>query len=286
MKISVFGLFRDSENTLNECLERLDNLQRISNYDFEFFFYENDSHDNTRGILSEWSKGRKAKLYYEDIGTQKYGSVTSNDRIVLLSYYRNKLKRLAGKLDSKFSLLLDTDIVFSNKDVEALIDSLDDQTVAMATANTRQIEIPDVLFNATTDSYYDVFACRDYYFNSCYYFSDCPLILDLDRNRWNENLPVKVSSAFGGLAVAKTKAYNNSQWSTCGSSEHVNFCKEISKFGDISIVPYCKPRAIIDMSTVNPEVVEMCRLRQIKHMKYVQSLFQSSITDRIVFKNV
>lgn len=279
MKISVFGLFRDSESTIHESLKRLDDLHEIDDCDFEFFFYENDSVDNTRSILNEWVKERDAIFFYEDINAPKYGSVTNEERLMLLSYYRNKLKSMAGNLTSDFSLLLDTDIVFSNKHVSILLDELRwNPNRVMVTANTRQVEIPDVLFGETSDSYYDVFACRDYYNNDCFYFANCPLILEDDRNKWNNNIPVTVSSAFGGLAVVSNLAFNYSKWSTNGHSEHVNFCKEVSRFGEICIVPSCTPRAVIDINTVSKEIISRAQVIQKKRLAYCNSLFKNSVS--------
>lgn len=279
MKISVFGLFRDSEDTIQESLKRLDDLNEIEGCEFEFFFYENDSLDNTRSILNEWVKDRNAMFFYEDIGTPKYGSVTNEERLVLLSYYRNKLKRMAGNVSTDFSLLLDTDIVFNNQHVIALLDEIRwNPNLAMVTANTRQIEIPDVLFGETSDSYYDVFACRDFYNNSCFYFANCPLILQDDREKWNNNIPVSVSSAFGGLAVVSNLAFTYSKWSTNGHSEHVNFCKEVSRFGEIWIVPSCKPRAIIDINTVSNSMISRAQTIQKERLETYNKLFKTSVS--------
>jgi hypothetical protein len=277
MKVSVFGLFRDSETILKDSLKRLDDLNQVNDVDVEFFFYENDSKDNTREILNEWTNDRNAKLFYEDLGSPRFGSVTNNERIVLLSYYRNKLKSLAGSLDSDYVLLVDTDTLFDNDHFIMLLEEMKwNKQFAMVTANTRQLEIADVLYNETSDSYYDVFACKDIYGNDCLYFSNCPLILENDRRNWNQGIPVEVSSAFGGFAVVSTMAFNYSKWSTTGKSEHVNFCKEISRFGQIVIVPKCTPTAVIDMSVVNMDIVNNSGRNQIKYIKHIQGIYDLS----------
>ena len=51
MKISVFSLFRDSEKIIYESLSRFSDILEIPGLDVEFFFYENDSKDNTRTII-------------------------------------------------------------------------------------------------------------------------------------------------------------------------------------------------------------------------------------------
>ena len=42
-RISVFSLFRDSEDYIDKTLSSLDLMEDITNAEFEYFFYENDS---------------------------------------------------------------------------------------------------------------------------------------------------------------------------------------------------------------------------------------------------
>lgn len=258
MKISVFSLFRDSEPHLHDSLTRFHDMLSLQSVDIDFYFYENDSKDNTREIIYEWTQEHPVDFYHEDLNLPKFGSVTTLDRLILLSYYRNRLKRLVGKVDSDYCLLVDSDIVYDNSNIEMLINESNfgneehDQW-AMITPNIRQSEIPDLVFGLTDDSFYDVFATRDRYFNDCMYFSDCPLMLESDRNRWSDGKPVEVASAFGGLALVNSNAYNHSEWSTIRHSEHVNFCRDISRFGPICIVPNCRTHAIVDKSMINYE---------------------------------
>ena len=45
-KISVYALWRDSESHIHRTLNQLEDLEKLG-FDFEYFFYENDSKDNT-----------------------------------------------------------------------------------------------------------------------------------------------------------------------------------------------------------------------------------------------
>ena len=40
MKITILSLFRDSEKTIKNCLKQLDELEKNTNADFEYFFYD------------------------------------------------------------------------------------------------------------------------------------------------------------------------------------------------------------------------------------------------------
>ena len=53
MKITIISIFRDSEATIQNCLKQLDELEKNTDAPFEYFFYENDSKDKTKKILSE-----------------------------------------------------------------------------------------------------------------------------------------------------------------------------------------------------------------------------------------
>jgi len=277
MKISVFGLFRDSEKTINESLSTLEELSNNKSINTEFFFYENDSLDRTREIVSEWMKGKDGKFFYENIGSKKFGSVMDINRLVLMAYYRNKLKKSVGPVNSHYVLLIDTDIVYKVEHVEILIDYLESNSKAvMATANTRQREIPDVLYNQTSDSFYDVAACRDRFFNRTLFFSNCPLIMQDDRDDWLSGIPVKVTSAFSGLSLARSNAFNLCKWSTTDNSEHVNFCTEMLSHGDIYIIPNCRPFSPIDINMVNMDQMKAVGEKQRSIIQYYNSAYNIS----------
>lgn len=284
MKISVFSLFRNSEATIHDSLNRFLSLLDMSDIEFEFFFYENDSTDNTRHILIDWCKDTESKLLHEDLGTPSFGSVANLDRLVLLSYYRNKLKRFSGDLDSDYCLLVDSDIIYDNENIRMLLDEIGNGW-SMVTPNVRQHEIPDLMFHKTQDSFYDVFATRDNYFNQCLFFTDCPFILEKDRQLWDENKPIEVGSAFGGVALVDTKAYTHSWWSTNQHSEHVNFCRDMRKFGPICIIPNCKTRSVIDPSVINLDSFKNTAERQKQILHQTNKIYNISISEEIQINN-
>ena len=59
MRISIFSLFRDSEDYIYDCFDRFEKMESCTNASFEYYFYENDSKDNTASILQEWIKNKK-----------------------------------------------------------------------------------------------------------------------------------------------------------------------------------------------------------------------------------
>ena len=62
MKITVFSLWRDSESYIDKALSQAKALE-ANNKDvkFEYYFYENDSKDDTKAILEDFLKDRQGK---------------------------------------------------------------------------------------------------------------------------------------------------------------------------------------------------------------------------------
>jgi len=65
-KVSVFSLWRDSESYIQRTLKQLESLEQNNpEILFSYFFYENDSVDNTVSILQDWLKLRSGKFLSE-----------------------------------------------------------------------------------------------------------------------------------------------------------------------------------------------------------------------------
>jgi hypothetical protein len=286
MKISVVGLFRDSEKHIHRTLSLLSELDSLG--DFDFYFYENDSIDNTKNILEKWLVDRKGKLLSENINSPRFGSVPNVERLVLLSYYRNKSKELIVKnSQSEYTLLIDTDIVFTTEDFLILLNFMQkERNAAMVVSNTRQYQIEDLMNHETQDSFYDVFAFRDKLNNNGLYFTDCPFILNEDRTRWSSDQAVHIKSGFSGFALLRTDIIKNTDcfWSTCGNSEHVNFCYSVSKYGDIFMLPYCKPTTEINLSSISINACKQIAEKQKDLINNVNYIYNISTSNSIQIK--
>lgn len=269
------SLFRDSDSYLNTTLKAFDSLTQMAQFDFEFLFYENDSVDKTLFNLNQWMENKNGQIYSEKLGFPKFGSVPDLQRLVYLSYYRNRLLASSGDFNSEYTLLIDSDIEFEVNDLRKLYNAFDNDFV-MLTANTREPRMSDMMFGKTRDCYYDVFALRDKYFNNGLYFTDCPLPLQEDRDAWEKGDVVEVGSAFGGFCLIKTDVLKQCKWSTCAHSEHVNFCSEVRRYGKIGIVPNCKPKAYADLSKVNLQVCQQIAQQQIPFVQQVNNVFNTS----------
>jgi hypothetical protein len=282
MKISVIGLWRNSLSHIHNTLTTLNNLCELGSFDF--YFYENDSTDQTKDILDDWIKIKSGFLLTENIGSPQFGSVPNIERLVLLSYYRNKAKQLIKNSNSKYTLLIDTDIIFNNKNLLDLYNFMEaNDNCCMSVANTRQYQIEDLMESKTTDSFYDVFALRDSLNNNGLYFTDCPLILSSDRELWKKNLAIKIMSGFGGFSLIRTEILRQEEviWSTCGHSEHVNFCYTLAKYGDIYLLPYCKPKTEIVLSSINMDACKQIAQKQKQYLESINYLHDLSISKNI-----
>ena len=171
--IAVYSLWRDSEPHLSKTLSQLEDLEDL-NYDFEYYFYENDSKDSTVALLESWLEGRSHKFLHEDLDAESFGSVQNIERMQMLCSFRNKCKDLLKNSSSKYTLMIDSDINFDKNNLEShlnLIDSLED--AVLVTPNIRQ-NIPDYTFEVTSDSYYDVYPLLDRSNNRGLYWTNCP----------------------------------------------------------------------------------------------------------------
>ena len=141
-KVSVYCIWRNNIETIHNTLNQLDQLSELD-YEFEYFFYENDSNDGTAEILSQWINNKEGKLLSETLEVPHFGSNTSIHRMNLLSECRNKCKDLNPNISSDYTLLIDSDIIFNKNNFTQQMRTLNtEEEVKMVTPNVRQ-NIPD-----------------------------------------------------------------------------------------------------------------------------------------------
>lgn len=266
--IAVYSLWRDSENHIKRTLSQLEDLESLD-YDFEYYFYENDSKDNTVSILEDWIKYRKGVFLHENLDAKKFGSVIDAARMYLLSDCRNKCKKLGDHSKSKYSLLIDSDIVFSKDNLELHIQDIESLANAvMVTPNVRQ-NIPDLIYGQSKDSYYDILPLWDRFKSDSLAWSDCPFRNGIDKMNWGLGKPVKCLSAFGGFALIKSDIFNKVKWSTSGDSEHVNFCLDVSSLGDIYICPRNKVKTHVNITDKDIELFSRICINRLNSPRFI-----------------
>ena len=253
MKLTIISLFRDSEKFLSSLFTKLETIEKTN--EVEYFFYENDSKDKTRQLIQEWMKDREGQFIYEDINTPSFGHVTDKARMDLMVYYRNKVLNTAKPLVSDYTLLIDSDVDFSSHIVKDYLPFFNND-IAMCTPNIKQ-NINCVMGEPKELSYYDSFALKDIKNNKGMLLSSNPFWEKEDRSLWKNKKPVKVNSAFGGVAMIKSDVLNEVEWATQGGCEHWMFCENVRKHGDIIVIPTIEVYTEVTPWTPDPRLMEM-----------------------------
>jgi hypothetical protein len=246
-KISIFSLFRDSESYIHDCLSALDDVESATNADFEYFFYENDSKDNTASILENWIKNKEGKLKSEDVNEQSYGSTLEPNRMIKMARIRNKMAELGKPVNSDYTVVIDSDLIFSKNIINDFL-KYKDLDFSMLTPNVRQT-VPCKMGSESKTSYYDSLSLFDTENNSCMTWSDNPFYEDCDRVKFESGEPIHVNRAFGGFVFIKSDFFNQVKWESIGNLEHWALCDQLNKYGKIYFLPKIKPLVKIKQQT-------------------------------------
>lgn len=260
LKVSVSLIVKDNERWMKYITKYMERMERKYDkiIDFEYYIYENNSVDGTKGIISDFMRIRRGKYVCEDIKkhiTFKKG--IDKNRGLWMIYIRNKNKSNHGKLSSDYMWLIDSDVYF--KDENILMEML------------RTFESYDNIAQLSTYCYYKN---KDYLYGEGHYYDSLALV-DLNDISYKENintclfdrckgcinyrkihlgeelskkielLPstgiIKVRSAFGSMCMIPTKYYNECEYDekeyfkydhVC---EHYMFNMQLTKYGDIVI---------------------------------------------------
>jgi hypothetical protein len=244
VKISVFSLFRDSEPYLSRFFKQINEVEKNTNADFEYFFYENDSKDRTAQRLSKWCKPRGAKMLSETANEQSYGSTLEPDRMIKMARIRNKMASLGKPVNSDYSLIIDSDVIFNKNIVNDFL-SFSHLNFSMLTPNVRQ-NVPCKMGSGNPSSYYDSLSLFDSSWNHCMTWSDNPFYEDSDRDKFSKGEPIKVQRSFGSLVLVKSEYFNQVQWRSSGNLEHWAFCDQLRSFSEIYFLPSIQPKVEVD----------------------------------------
>ena len=277
MKISIFSLFRDSEKTIQNTLSMLDSVELATDAEFEYFFYENDSKDNTVDILKIWGKGKKCSISSELLHANKYQSTLHTERMIHMSKIRNKMLELGKDSDSDYSIVFDSDVTFYPEIINDFL-KFKNLDFSMLTPNIRQ-NVPCKMENKIDTSYYDSSILFDTNGINCMTWSDNPFYEEEDRNNFMLGNPVEVQSAFGGFAFLESKALLNCSWQSSGESEHLSFCKLLKKYGKIFVIPTIKPSVTVDRTHWNHEHLIIKRQSKLLENPWNRFLWKSGSLD-------
>lgn len=284
--INVYALFRNSSKHIQRTLSQLSDFTLLSEYNFNFFLFENDSTDNTAETLQNWCALYGGQLLSKNFGAPSFASVDSQIRTALMAQYRNQNKRIGENVLSDLSLIVDSDLQFNNDDLLALINALKQNPDAVAAIGSCEQNIPDLTFpeSGKQTSTYDLYCFIDRHGNRGMYFSSTPFVNQEDTEKFISGIPVEVTSGFGGMMLVHSEAYNACKYSGERSSEHVSLCYELRNYGKILAVPNCRPFSTVDLSKINLDACKEIGKQQRQQYTLANQLRVLSVADEYKFK--
>jgi len=245
MKISglgVMAVLRDEAATLRPWLRVLEELEVSYCGSIVYSFVENDSLDDTPAILQAWLRQRPGCLISERLGRPSLRQGRSVNRTIALASARNLALERLLQHPVEWVAVVDGGLELSAGHLLRMILQLFRQpTIAMVAASAIQ-NVPDVA-GQHAFSHYDSWALLDRQGRGGITFAANPLWDPIDRGRWQQGLPVAVSSAFGGLAVVRRTAIEatSARWHGAHGCEHWSFCSQLQAFGPVLVDPKVQP---------------------------------------------
>lgn len=264
-RIAIICMFKNNETYLKEFfLNIIKEFEDTYEVDFEYYVIENNSKDNTRGVLKEFFKDKsiqsKLLLFNTNEDLKNIGDGKNYDRLYNLGEIRNKLVNNIVPLSSDWCLFIDSNIFFK-KDIltKCFSYSPSDNNIGMLIPYTQQLFIPEIhkIPNLTKPSllshYYDTFSFYDTK-NKTFWpycaFEKCKICdrkVCMDRKSISkEESVVDVSSGFSGFCLIQTDIINNKliRWDTLSHEvkkdesicEHFLFCFMLKKLTNKRIV--------------------------------------------------
>ena len=255
MKLHVISLFRDSAHYLARTFRNLEALER--RHQVAYFFYENDSVDDTTAQLQAWMRERDGVLITETLHAKKFARTRERERTAALAFYRSRILPEAQRVPSDWTLLLDSDVDFPETLIEEYMPWADPR-IAMLTPRTefektcRMCDPP-----SGRPAYYDTFALRDRSDRRGMIISCNPFWADEDRSAWERGDPVEVHCAFAGAALIRSDVLARCEWRSVGDCEHVVFAEQVRRMGAIVALPAVRTFTEAGDGFTSPETFEM-----------------------------
>lgn len=234
-KITVLSLMRDCETYLLYFFKLMDSF--IDRYDceFEYFFLENDSKDNTNQMLTDWIENREGNVLVYNLRDdyKKTSHGLDHGRTGTIGMLRNKLVNAVTPLTSEWTIFIDSNIFMDPSELGKLFAvepakngygmvcgySNHLYPISMLKKDARdKLSAEDQNKVVSVNHYYDTFSFVDKKYKM--YYPNCPFekcrlctrnaIGSSGRNRIpvTENI-VEVNSAFGGFCIIDSEILND-----------------------------------------------------------------------------
>ncbi len=252
VEVSVLMMARDSADDLRICsLPSLEAVERESPHiDFRYFFFENDSQDETAAVMEKWLRSRKGYSLSESFGRQKWGHEGPGPRMKDMAFYRQTLLDFAkskGAMNSEYLFLVDSDISFQPDTINRYLETFSSLPDAVMLTPYCEHNIECHMCEQITGekcgnlAYYDTLAAEDMEGNRAMVYSCNPWWSGDDREDWDKGKPVKVKTAYNGAALVKTDAAIGAEYLPCpGYIDHERFIRKVGESGSIYALPFIK----------------------------------------------
>lgn len=221
--VIICGLVRNAEPIFPYLRARLEKIGSFFS-SYEIILYENDSTDSTAGLLDEWKKNNtQITIMSEKLNKIRHQQDYSLQRRKDMALYRNKyLKYLQHCEKYDYIIVVDTDIE-GGYSYEGILHSLSYDLDVIASNS--------VLFRMRDGKperlYYDSWAFRAMNHPKKHKDQEINKML-LNRGE----SPFEVFSAFGGLAIYKSKVLTFGKYRyTNEDCDHVTLHKKLRKSG-------------------------------------------------------
>lgn len=234
-RITVLSLVRDNEQWLEYATQAFSAMERKYDVEFSYHFFENDSVDRTAEIVRAFLVGRKGTLVQDSLPPFERAPDEQPDlcygRISRLAGLRNRLLDSVRPLDSDWTLMVDSDVMFST-DTLARMFSIEPARngIVMVTPYSQQVHRTPDGATLTQMHYYDTYAFVNAQ-DRCYW-PKC----DFERCvACQGSIPVgqaviDVRCAFGGFALVESAALNDRRvrWRPLGAPGRVTVCEHVA----------------------------------------------------------
>lgn len=237
-RVAVVGLARNCAVRLAENLGRLEQLT-LNAIGWQLHIETNDNADETVQVLSDYcGKHQQATFAAQTLCRQQFSTEFSGPRTIALAEYRDACQRWVRECaaDADFVVVIDWDQWggWSTTGVLNGLGWLVELPCAYGMASVSLMQMPVIASDREGNvhqraewMHYDAWAMRlnaywDDYTNGCGGW----------KHHWLPSIgspPVKVCSAFGGLAIYRTEAYLAGTYDGVNDCEHVPFHESIAK---------------------------------------------------------
>lgn len=210
----VFMCVRNNGGDLEKTL-RCFKICEDNGYEFTYYIFENDSIDDTKEIVKDFLANRTGRFCSCNFKTTMWEHVVDRLRVKDMAFYRNMCKGMRQTTPSEYTLVVDTNISFSNDTLDQLLYPLLNDSSVVATFPYTQ---------TAHGEYYDTYALRT--------------IDDHKRLSFSTGSYIYVNSAFGGMCVLKSCHYSLVSYGIPDSlhdNEHVFLNNQLKELGELII---------------------------------------------------